>query len=123
MVLVGNLIEACLDEETKSLMAATNYLWQPSDFWYHLNQTSGYCWWQNGSLSHCLSSSRVCMCVCVLRYPVVLKTFSLRYGSGGAGRNHGGDGVVREMLFRQKLQLSVLTERRARAPYGLAGNL
>eukprot|EP00117_Sycon_ciliatum_P007634 scpid23060/ scgid10654/ 5-oxoprolinase; 5-oxo-L-prolinase; Pyroglutamase len=55
------------------------------------------------------------------RYPVVVEKFSLRAGSGGGGRHAGGDGVVREMLFRRPLQLSVLTERRARAPYGLAG--
>ncbi|KAG9267554.1 5-oxoprolinase [Astyanax mexicanus] len=55
------------------------------------------------------------------RYPVVLQQFSLRPGSGGAGRFQGGDGVIRKLLFRSKMILSVLTERRSTRPYGLHG--
>ncbi|KAJ3580729.1 hypothetical protein NHX12_034213, partial [Muraenolepis orangiensis] len=55
------------------------------------------------------------------RYPVVLEQFSLRPGSGGAGRFRGGDGVVRKLLFRDHVVLSVLTERRSTRPYGLMG--
>ncbi|NXJ55821.1 OPLA oxoprolinase, partial [Spizaetus tyrannus] len=47
------------------------------------------------------------------RYPVVLQRFELRRGSGGAGRCRGGDGVIRELLFREDMVLSVLSERRA----------
>ncbi|ELW63391.1 5-oxoprolinase [Tupaia chinensis] len=46
------------------------------------------------------------------RYPVILRRFELRRGSGGRGRFRGGDGVVRELLFREEALLSVLTERR-----------
>ncbi|KAM6033035.1 5-oxoprolinase [Chlamydotis macqueenii] len=56
-----------------------------------------------------------------LRYPVVLRRFELRPGSGGAGRWRGGQGVTRELLFRRDALLSVLSERRARRPYGLHG--
>ncbi|NXK01089.1 OPLA oxoprolinase, partial [Corythaixoides concolor] len=55
------------------------------------------------------------------RYPVVLRRFELRRGSGGAGRCRGGDGVTRELLFREEMVLSVLSERRALRPYGLRG--
>ena len=55
------------------------------------------------------------------RYPVILQQFSLAEETGGAGRYRGGDGVRREILFRKDLELSVLTERRVLAPYGLAG--
>ncbi|XP_072707825.1 5-oxoprolinase [Ciconia boyciana] len=55
------------------------------------------------------------------RYPVVLRRFELRRGSGGAGRYRGGDGVIRELLFREDAVLSVLSERRAVRPYGLRG--
>ncbi|XP_071274326.1 5-oxoprolinase [Agelaius tricolor] len=58
-----------------------------------------------------------------MRYPVVLRRFELRAGSGGAGRHRGGDGVVRELQFRAPTQLSVLSERRATRPYGMAGGL
>ncbi|XP_055204475.2 5-oxoprolinase isoform X3 [Gorilla gorilla gorilla] len=55
------------------------------------------------------------------RYPVILRRFELRRGSGGRGRFRGGDGVTRELLFREEALLSVLTERRAFRPYGLHG--
>ncbi|XP_076146266.1 5-oxoprolinase [Alosa pseudoharengus] len=55
------------------------------------------------------------------RYPVILEQFSLRPGSGGVGHYRGGDGVIRKLLFREKVVLSVLTERRSTRPYGLNG--
>ncbi|KAF7272126.1 hypothetical protein GWI33_015069, partial [Rhynchophorus ferrugineus] len=55
------------------------------------------------------------------RYPVHVKVFTLRQDTGGAGQYRGGDGVHRELFFRAPLTLSVLTERRVLAPYGLAG--
>ncbi|XP_067872121.1 5-oxoprolinase isoform X2 [Heterodontus francisci] len=55
------------------------------------------------------------------RYPVILKRFELNCGSGGKGRHLGGDGVIRELLFRERVILSVLTERRSFRPYGLNG--
>jgi 5-oxoprolinase (ATP-hydrolysing) len=55
------------------------------------------------------------------RYPVLLHEFSVRKGSGGAGHWRGGDGCVREIEFRMPLQVSVLTDRRVTAPYGLEG--
>uniref|UniRef100_A0A0K0CUT0 5-oxoprolinase n=1 Tax=Angiostrongylus cantonensis TaxID=6313 RepID=A0A0K0CUT0_ANGCA len=55
------------------------------------------------------------------RYPVILREFSIRKGSGGNGKWRGGDGVVRSLQFRRPLSLSLLTERRVFAPYGLEG--
>ena len=55
------------------------------------------------------------------RYPIVLRAFFLRAGSGGAGARRGGDGVIRALEFRKPLQCSILSERRAFAPWGLAG--
>ncbi|KAJ6661524.1 hypothetical protein lerEdw1_014434 [Lerista edwardsae] len=55
------------------------------------------------------------------RYPVLLKCFELARGTGGAGRFRGGDGVRRELQFREEMVLSVLSERRALRPYGLQG--
>jgi 5-oxoprolinase (ATP-hydrolysing) len=53
--------------------------------------------------------------------PVIVRRFALRRGSGGAGRWPGGDGLVRELEFTAPVTASLLTERRARAPFGLAG--
>lgn len=55
------------------------------------------------------------------RYPCILHEFSLRRGSGGRGEFCGGDGVVRDIEFRVGVQVSILSERRARAPYGMRG--
>lgn len=56
------------------------------------------------------------------RYPVHVRKFTLREGTGGSGRYRGGDGVLRELYFRAAITLSVLTERRVLEPYGLEGN-
>ncbi|KAJ5716328.1 hypothetical protein N7493_008239 [Penicillium malachiteum] len=56
-----------------------------------------------------------------LRYPVILRQFSIRQGSGGQGRFRGGDGVIRELEFRMPLSVSMLSERRVYRPYGLQG--
>jgi len=55
------------------------------------------------------------------RYPVVLDKFCLAEGTGGRGEFVGGDGVQRNITFRKPLRLSVLTERRVIAPYGMNG--
>jgi 5-oxoprolinase (ATP-hydrolysing) len=55
------------------------------------------------------------------RYPVRLVEFALRRGSGGRGRWPGGDGVIRRLRFLKPLRVTLLTERRAIPPYGLAG--
>ncbi|EGR45393.1 5-oxo-L-prolinase [Trichoderma reesei QM6a] len=55
------------------------------------------------------------------RYPCILRRFELRRGSGGKGRNRGGDGTVREIEFRVPVQCSILSERRSRRPYGMEG--
>lgn len=55
------------------------------------------------------------------RYPVILQQFQINKGTGGRGNFHGGDGVIRRLLFRERVVLSVLSERRAFRPYGLYG--
>jgi 5-oxoprolinase (ATP-hydrolysing) len=56
------------------------------------------------------------------RYPVRLQEFLIRRGSGGAGRQRGGDGAVRRVEFLKPLTLSLLTQRRgSHPPYGMAG--
>ncbi len=55
------------------------------------------------------------------RYPVLLREFSIRKGSGGKGKYRGGDGLVREIEFLKPLNVAILSERRVYAPYGLKG--
>jgi 5-oxoprolinase (ATP-hydrolysing) len=55
------------------------------------------------------------------RFPVRLKRFAIRTGSGGAGEHRGGSGVVRELLFLRPVELSLLGQHRREGPYGMAG--
>jgi 5-oxoprolinase (ATP-hydrolysing) len=55
------------------------------------------------------------------RYPVRLRQFAIRHGSGGAGAWRGGDGVVREFEFTALLTVSLLTQHRIEQPFGLDG--
>ena len=55
------------------------------------------------------------------RYPVRLRRFAIRSGSGGNGRWRGGDGVVREIEFLAPLEFSILSQHRDSAPFGMAG--
>tara|TARA_E500000331_G_scaffold356543_1_gene415195 strand:+ start:276 stop:1835 length:1560 start_codon:yes stop_codon:yes gene_type:complete len=54
-------------------------------------------------------------------YPLRIKSYSIRRGSGGAGNNRGGDGLTREFEFLEPTEVTLLTERRYHAPWGLAG--
>ena len=56
-----------------------------------------------------------------LNYPLILREFSLRQGSGGNGQFQGGCGLVREIEARASIQTNLITERRTTAPYGLMG--
>jgi N-methylhydantoinase B len=54
-------------------------------------------------------------------YPVRLRKYAVRRGSGGSGRYRGGDGIVREIELLTPTQVGLLGDRRKRGPYGLAG--
>ncbi len=56
-----------------------------------------------------------------LAYPIRVRRYGLRSGSGGEGLYRGGDGVVRELEVLEACRLSLLTERRANAPKGARG--
>jgi N-methylhydantoinase B len=54
-------------------------------------------------------------------YPLRVRRYAIRRGSGGAGRYPGGDGLQRDIQVLVPCQASLLTERRRTRPYGLAG--
>jgi N-methylhydantoinase B len=56
-----------------------------------------------------------------ITYPVRVRRYGLRRGSGGKGKYRGGDGIVREVELLVDAQVGLLSDRRAIAPYGLAG--
>ena len=55
------------------------------------------------------------------RWPVVLRRFAVRRGSGGAGLHRGGDGTIREFEFLAAARGGILSERREKGAFGLEG--
>jgi 5-oxoprolinase (ATP-hydrolysing) len=55
------------------------------------------------------------------RYPVRLERFEIRKGSGGKGKWNGGNGIVRELCFKEPLEINLLAQHRKEKPYGLHG--
>ncbi|MGE5088874.1 MAG: hydantoinase B/oxoprolinase family protein, partial [Candidatus Levyibacteriota bacterium] len=55
------------------------------------------------------------------RFPVRLEAFSIRRGSGGAGRHRGGDGTLRRVRFLEPMTAVMLANHRRVAPFGAAG--
>jgi N-methylhydantoinase B len=54
-------------------------------------------------------------------YPLRVREYRIRKGSGGRGKHRGGDGVVREVETLVPAHMSLLADRRKRGPYGLSG--
>jgi N-methylhydantoinase B len=54
-------------------------------------------------------------------YPLRVRQYSLRPGSGGDGKYRGGDGIIREIEMLANTEVTLLADRRDRGPYGLAG--
>ena len=55
------------------------------------------------------------------QYPLRIRAYRIRSGSGGHGKHTGGDGIIREFEFLTAADVTILADRRARGPYGLCG--
>jgi N-methylhydantoinase B len=55
------------------------------------------------------------------QFPLRIAGYRVRRGSGGAGKHRGGDGIVREFEFLSEAEVTLLSDRRERGPWGLAG--
>ncbi len=55
-----------------------------------------------------------------MHYPLRVRRYCLRRGSGGTGMHDGGDGLIREFEFLEPAEVTLLTERRRHAPWGIA---
>ena len=71
--------------------------------------------------SHMTNTLNTPVEVLELNYPLRILQYAIRKWSGGAGEYRGGDGVVREYEFLDDAEVSLLTERRKHAPWGLNG--
>jgi N-methylhydantoinase B len=56
-------------------------------------------------------------------YPLRVRRYEIRSGSGGAGRHRGGDGIVREIEVLTDAEVTLLADRRVRGPWGLQGGV
>ncbi len=56
-----------------------------------------------------------------LRYPVRLVRFEIRKNSGGKGKWKGGNGIIREIILLEDLDINLLSQHRVEKPYGLKG--
>jgi N-methylhydantoinase B len=76
-----------------------------------------------GSGMHAHMSNTLNTPVEALEYqmPIRLEAYQLRRGSGGRGRHSGGEGLVRTIRFLTPVTITVTSERRIHAPYGLQG--
>jgi N-methylhydantoinase B len=70
---------------------------------------------------HMTNTKNTSIEVLEMHYPLRVREYSIRTGSGGAGRYSGGSGIVREWELLEPCHLSLISERRAAGPYGLHG--
>ena len=76
---------------------------------------------QSARHSHMTNTLNTPVEILELNYPLRIRQYKVRRGSGGDGEFRGGDGVVREYQFLADAEVSLLTERRRHQPWGLSG--
>ena len=75
----------------------------------------------NGVHTHMTNSLNTPIEALESAYPVRVRRYALRKGSGGSGKFHGGEGIVREIEFLTEVRGNILSDRRKFGPYGLSG--
>lgn len=75
----------------------------------------------DGVQTHMTNTLNTPVEVLEMNYPLRVSRYQLRMDSGGEGLYKGGDGIVREFEFLAPAQVTVLSERRTHAPWGLGG--
>jgi 5-oxoprolinase (ATP-hydrolysing) len=102
-----------------------NFLFGNAHFGYYetIGGGTGASQWGPGAdavHSHMTNTRLTDVEVLETRYPVRLVRFAIRKGSGGSGRFQGGNGMVRELMALEPLEVSLVTSRRlGTGPYGL----
>lgn len=75
----------------------------------------------DGIQTHMTNTRNTPIEVVEMQYPLRISRYGLRDHTGGRGQRRGGDGLVREYIFLETTAVTLLTERRRFAPWGLAG--
>ncbi len=75
----------------------------------------------NAVQTHMTNTQNTPIEVLEMNYPLRVSRYEVRQASGGHGRQNGGCGIIREFEFLQEARVTILSERRTHAPYGLDG--
>ena len=76
---------------------------------------------QSGVQTHMTNSWNTPVEAIEHQFPVRIRSYRIRAGSGGRGASPGGDGITREFEFLAPAEVTILSDRRSRGPYGLQG--
>ena len=132
-VLLGALAQACPDRIPAASQGTMNNLtiggWDPGrgrPFTYYetLGGGAGAGPDQDGASaihSHMTNTLNTPIEALEFAYPLRVRRYEVRRGTGGAGTSRGGDGLIREIELLQPATVSLLSERRRLPPYGLQG--
>ena len=132
-VLLGALSQACPDRIPAASQGTMNNLtiggWDPGrgrPFTYYetLGGGAGAGPDQDGASaihSHMTNTLNTPIEALEFAYPLRVRRYEIRRGTGGAGSHRGGDGLIREIELLQPATVSLLSERRHFPPYGLQG--
>jgi N-methylhydantoinase B len=132
-VLLGALAQACPDRIPAASQGTMNNLtiggWDPKrglPFTYYetLGGGAGAAPAHGGASaihSHMTNTLNTPIEALEFAYPLRVRRYAIRRGSGGGGRHRGGDGLVRELELLAPATVSLLTDRRRFPPYGLEG--
>jgi N-methylhydantoinase B len=129
-VVCGALAQALPDRIPAAAQGTMNNLAMGSrgpggwDYYETLAGGHGACADANGlhaRHSHMTNTLNTPVEVLELNYPLRIERYAIRRGSGGGGRQRGGDGVIREYRFLSAAEITILSERRRHPPWGLQG--
>ncbi len=71
--------------------------------------------------SHCTNTRNTPIEALETHYPLRVVEYRIAEGSGGSGKHRGGEGLIRKVELLSEAHVSLITERRTLAPYGLEG--
>ncbi len=126
-VILGALAVAAPERIPAASQGTMNNLAMGGDGWDYYETTAGGMGagrdggGLDGVQTHMTNTLNTPIEIVEMQYPLRINRYSLRDGSGGEGRRNGGNGLIREYTFLGTTSITLLTERRRHAPWGLAG--
>ncbi|MDT8409605.1 MAG: hydantoinase B/oxoprolinase family protein [Wenzhouxiangellaceae bacterium] len=126
-VVLRALAAALPDRIPAASQGTMNNLGLGSDRWSYYETMAGGCGatadsaGRHAAHSHMTNTLNTPAEVLENHFPVRITRYQRRRGSGGRGARSGGDGLIREFEFLEPTQVTLITERRVHAPWGLDG--